>query len=56
MYPKPDGFQGGPDGTILRTGSGGRLGLNAELDDGEFDACSSRVNEHTIDYFDGGGA
>lgn len=33
-YPKPDGYQGGPDGGhFLRTGSGGHLGMNPALAD-----------------------
>lgn len=52
-YPKPDGYVGtGADGTIVNQGSGGRLGVNDELNEGEFDAMGTdRCNPQGLDAF-----
>lgn len=53
-YPKPEGWNGGPDGKILRTGSAGHLGpqTNDEEDQGPW---LDRRNEKTFDEADFGG-
>lgn len=49
-YPKPAGYDGGPDGKIMRQGTGGRLGMNPHLkssdDAADFDL---RRNELSCD-------
>lgn len=52
-YPKPEGWDGGPDGRILRT-LDGHLGTNVEVDNGE--DVRDRRNERTFDEADLGGS
>lgn len=56
-YPHPDGYVGtGADGKIVNQGSGGRLGLNEEMDDGKYDATAyDRCNPQGLDAFSGTG-
>jgi hypothetical protein len=42
-YPKPDGYVGsGPDGNIMRTGTGGRISNNEEDPSASWDTDSRR--------------
>lgn len=51
-YPKPDGYVGsGSDGEIMRTGSGGRLGINQNSTSGIDN--DSRRNPQTLDTLPG---
>lgn len=52
-YPKPDGYVGtGADGRMVNQGSGGRLGLSEEMDEGRFDALGTdRCNPQGLDAF-----
>lgn len=55
-YPKPEGWHGGPDGRILRTGSGSRIGINLATDKGEDYAQEDRRQELDFNHADFGGS
>lgn len=48
-YPKPDGWQGGPDGDFLQQGSAGHLGVNQNFQNPAID----RENKSSGDIFGG---
>lgn len=51
-YPKPDGYVGsGPDGNMVRTGTGGRLALNLESQTDN--VTDKRRNEVDMNYLPG---
>jgi hypothetical protein len=51
-YPKPDGYVGsGADGNMMRTGTGGRLGIN--INSTENLDTDSRRNPATLDTLPG---
>lgn len=56
-YPQPPGgWNGGPEGRIMRQGSAGRLSYNPNTDRGGEDqdaAFGDRRNLHDCDYFQG---
>ncbi len=54
-YPKPDGWNGGPDGRIMRQGSGSRLSINISTDTGEEVARMDRRAELEFEDADFGG-
>lgn len=50
-FPKPEGYLGhGTDYDWLTIGTSGRLGMNVEVDEGEYDPHDSRTNpQHDLD-------
>lgn len=52
-YPKPKGWDGGPDGMMMRQGSGGRRGWNQYENDDPDDAIGDRRNLHDCYEFEG---
>ena len=55
MYPKPEGWNGGPDGRIVRQGSGSRLSVAPGTAEGECAAREDRRIELEFDDADFGG-
>lgn len=54
-YPKPEGWHGGPDGSIMRQGSGGRISVNFSTDCGEKAARADRDSDLDAYMSDFGG-
>jgi hypothetical protein len=54
QYPKPVGWDGGPDGSIQRQGSSGRISVNPGTDLGEKVARLDRDNDLDWDHADFG--
>lgn len=54
-YPKPKGWNGGPDGHIQRQGSGGHIGWNPNTDRGEQNSQMNRRGTLDFEEADFGG-